>query len=93
MPVPKSDFEELYPADFYEPAELLEPDRMYTVPEIARLLQGLEPGADLEPEAENVLLDWAVPWVLYNSEALVVGEPLETDGPGYYGLATDTREG
>ena len=46
MPIPKDDFEGLYPCDFYEPAELLDDDQMYTVYEIARLLQDLEPDAD-----------------------------------------------
>jgi len=32
------------------PAELLEDDQMYTVYEIARLLQGVEPDAELEPK-------------------------------------------
>jgi len=40
MPEPKSTFDATYPCDFYEPAELFESDQMYTIPEIARLLQG-----------------------------------------------------
>jgi hypothetical protein len=89
MPRPKSDFEALYPCDFYEPAELLDPDRMYTIVEIAKLLQGLDADAHVEPETEEVLLDWAVPWVLYRSEALVVAEPPSEDEPGYYGLRAE----
>ncbi len=87
MPEPKSTFEETFPCDFYEPAELLEPDLMYTIPEIARLLQGLEPDADVDAETETVLIDWAVPWVILNGEDLVIAEPLEENGPGYYGVA------
>ena len=86
MPVPKDEFEQLYPCDFYTPAELLEEDQMYTVYEIARMLQGLEPDAEIDVETEEILLDWAIPWVMQNSEDLVVGEPREEDEPGYYGL-------
>jgi hypothetical protein len=86
MPIPKADFEELYPCDFYEPAELLEDDQMYTVYEIARLLQDLESDADIDRDVENVLLDWAIPWVMMHSEDLVVAEPRDDDEPGYYGL-------
>lgn len=90
MPRPKEAFDALYPCDFYTPAELLEPDAMYTVYEIARLLQGLDPDAEIDVETEAVLLDWAIPWVVYNGDDLVVGEPADPDEPGYYGLK---REG
>jgi hypothetical protein len=86
MPRAKSDFEELFPCDFYEAADLLDPDRMYTVVEVGKLLQGLEPDAEVDAETEQVLLDWAVPWVVYRSEDLVVAEPPTEDEPGYYGL-------
>lgn len=89
MPEPKEAFDEIYPCDFYTAEELLEPDRMYTVPEIARLLQGLEPDAEVDEGTEAVLVDWAIPWVMSNADDLVIGEPLEEEGPGYYGLATD----
>ncbi|TKX60163.1 hypothetical protein EXE44_01305 [Halorubrum sp. SS7] len=89
MPEPKSAFDTTYPCDFYEPAELFEPDQMYTIPEIGRLLQGLEPDAEVDPDTEAVLVDWAVPWVMVHAEEMVVAEPLTEDGPGYYGLATD----
>ena len=87
MPEPKPAFEQLHPANFYTPAELLKSDRMYTVYEIARLLQDLDPEADLDPETEAVLLDWAIPWIMVNSDDLVVAEPRSDDEPGYYGLA------
>jgi hypothetical protein len=87
MPVPKSEFDQLHPCDFYTPEELLEPGQMYTVYEIARLLQELDPDAELDPETESVLLDWAVPWIMTNADDLVVAEPREEDEPGYYGLA------
>jgi hypothetical protein len=93
MPRAKADFERLYPCDFFEPADLLEPDRMYTVLEVAKLLQGLEPDADVEPDVESVLLDWAVPWIVYRSEDLVVAEPPTADEPGYYGLRTEGDPG
>ncbi|MFB6220184.1 MAG: DUF5827 family protein [Halolamina sp.] len=90
MPREKSSFETLHPCDFYTPAELLEPDQMYTVYEIARLLQGLAPDAEIDEESEAVLLDWAIPWVMNNSESLVVAEPPTEDDPGYYGLRRDS---
>ena len=86
MPRPKSAFEDIHPCDFYTPEELLEPDQMYTVYEIARLLQGLEPDAELSPETQDILLDWTIPWVMTNAERLVVAEPGGEDEPGYYGL-------
>jgi len=89
MPRPKSEFEQLHPCDFYTAEELLDADRMYTVYEIARLLQGLDPDAELDPETEDILLDWAIPWVMFNSEDLVVAEPESDDEPGYYGLKPD----
>ncbi len=93
MPEPKSTFDATYPCDFYEPAELFEPDLMYTVPEIARLLQGLDPDAEIDPDTEAVLIDWAIPWVMTHSEEMVIAEPLEEDGPGYYGVAEQATEG
>lgn len=90
MPVPKDDFEEIHPADFYKPADIFEDDQMYTVAEIARLLQRLDTDAELDGETEAVLLDWAIPWIIHNAEELVVGDPLEFEGPGYYGLRTDS---
>lgn len=89
MPVPKAEFDELHPCEFYTPAELLEADLLYSVPEIARLLQGLEPDADIDPDTEAILIDWAVPWIMLNSDALVVAEPRSEDEPGRYGLRTD----
>jgi len=86
MPVPKAEFDATYPCDFYTPEELLEDDDLYTVYEIARLLQGLEPDADIDRETEDILLDWAIPWIMQNSEELVVAEPRTEDEPGHYGL-------
>ena len=93
MPEPKSTFDATYPCEFYEPAELFEPDLMYTVPEIARLLQGLEPDAQVDPDTEAVLIDWAIPWVMSHAEDMVIAEPLEEDGPGYYGVAEHAVDG
>ena len=87
MPLSKSEFDTLHPCDFYEPRDLLEPGQMYTVYEIARLLQGLEPEAELNRETEDILLDWAIPWIMLNAHELVVAEPRTDDEPGYYGLA------
>ncbi|MFB6177539.1 MAG: DUF5827 family protein [Halobaculum sp.] len=89
MPRPKSDFDALYPCDFYSPEELLDSGKMYTVYEIARLLQDLEPEEELDPGEEDVLLDWAIPWVIQHGEELVIAEPPTEADPGYYGLRED----
>ena len=86
MPVPKSEFDHLPPCDFYTPEELLETDQMYTVYEIARLLQGIEADADIDRETEDILRDGAIPWIMTNADDLVVAEPRHDDEPGYYGL-------
>lgn len=86
MPVPKAEFDELFPCEFYTPAELLDADQLYTVYEIARLLQGLDPDAAIDEGTEAILLDWAIPWIVVNAHDLVVAEPDEEDEPGYYGL-------
>lgn len=86
MPRPKGAFDTLYPCDFYTPDELLDADQMYTVYEIARLLQGLESDAEIDEGTEEILLDWAIPWVMRNADDLVVAEPPADDEPGYYGL-------
>ncbi len=86
MPLDKSEFDRLYPCDFYTPAELLAPGEMYTVYEIARLLQDLEPDAEIDAATEDILLDWAIPWIMTNADELVVAEPRAEDEPGYYGL-------
>lgn len=88
MPVPKAEFDDTFPCDFYTPDELLNADTMYTVYEIARLLQGLDPDADIDRETEDVLIDWAIPWIMQNSDDLVVAEPRNENEPGYYGLKT-----
>jgi hypothetical protein len=91
MPRPKSEFDQLHPCDFYTPEELLDADRMYTVYEIARLLQGLDPDADIDAETEDILLDWAIPWVMNNAADLVIAEPEDDEEPGYYGLKLDEK--
>lgn len=88
MPRPKSEFDSIVPCEFYDPEELLEPGEMYTVYEIARLLQDVDPDAELDPETENVLLDWTIPWVMANADELVVADA-GPDEPGYYGLRED----
>ena len=87
MPVPKDAYDDLRPLAFREPADVLDADKLYTVFEIGRLLQGLAADADLDPETEDILLDWAIPWMLLNSDAFVFAEPTADDEPGYYGLA------
>jgi len=88
MPKPKDAVDDLRPLAFREPAAVLDPDTLYTVYEIARLLQGLPVDAELDVETENVLLDWAIPWMLDNAEDFVFAEPGDETEPGYYGLAT-----
>ena len=87
MPRPKSDFDRLRPFEFREPSEVLDNDTMYTVYEIARLLQGLDPDVELDIETEDVLLDWAIPWMLTNADALCFADPERDTEPGYYGLS------
>jgi hypothetical protein len=83
---PKESFDRLRPLAFRRPAEVLDDDRMYTVYEIARLLQGLDPEIDLDIETEDVLLDWAIPWIMNNAEAFCFADPDDDDAPGHYGL-------
>jgi|SRR6056297_2552197 len=92
MPRPKDAFDDLYPCDFYTPEELLDDDQMYSVYEIARLLQGLETDAEIDEGVEDVLLDWAIPWIMRNSDELVIAEPPNEEEPGYYGLREDDGE-
>lgn len=87
MPIDRSSVEELRPLTFREPQAVLEPSKLYTVYEIARLLQGLDVDAELDIETEDVLLDWAIPWMVYNASAFVFAEPTDASKPGYYGLA------
>ena len=86
MPRPREEFEDLRPFEFRDPEEVLEEEYLYTVYEIARLLQGVDPDREMDAETEAILLDWAVPWMLDNSEAFVFAEPDAEDAPGYYGL-------
>jgi hypothetical protein len=87
MPVPREAVEDVRPLSFREPGEVLDPDKLYTVYEIARLLQGLDPDAELDATTEDVLLDWAIPWMVVNRDALAFAEPAADDEPGLYGLA------
>ncbi len=86
MPKPRDAFDDLRTFEFREPEEVLDADKLYTVYEISRLLQGLEPDFDLDPETENILLDWAIPWMLDHSESFVFAEPDDDNEPGHYGL-------
>ena len=86
MPRPRETFEDLRAFEFRDPEEVLEEEYLYTVYEIARLLQGLDPDREMDAETEAILLDWAVPWILDNSEAFVFAEPDADEEPGHYGL-------
>lgn len=87
MPRPREEFDDIRPFEFYEPEEVLDREQLYTVYEIARLLQGVEPDRELDPGTENILLNWAIPWMLDHSESFVFAEPDSDEEPGYYGLA------
>lgn len=87
MPREKATFDDLRPLEFRDPEEVLDDEKMYTIYEIGRLLQGLDAEAELDVETENVLMDWAIPWLLNHSESFVFAEPGTDDEPGYYGLA------
>jgi hypothetical protein len=86
MPRPRERFEDLRDFEFREPEEVLDREQLYTVYEIARLLQGVDPERELDPGTEDILVDWAIPWMLDHSEAFVFAEPDAEDEPGYYGL-------
>jgi hypothetical protein len=90
MPRPKDDFETLYPYRLYEPDDILDPDAMYTVPEIARLLQGLEVDTELDADTEDRVIAWTIPWLMRHADELVINDPVG-DEPGYFGLATEDR--
>jgi hypothetical protein len=87
MPKPKAEFDDLRALAFHDPEDVLEREKMYTVYEIARLLQGVAVDQELDVETENVLLDWAIPWMIYHQEAFVFANPASDEEPGYYGLA------
>jgi hypothetical protein len=87
MPAPRAEFDDLRPLSFRTPDEVLDEDKLYTIYEIARLLQGLDPDAELDIETENVLLDWAIPWLMKHADDFVFAEPESDTEPGYYGLA------
>ncbi len=86
MPRPREEFGDLREFEFREPEEVLDDEYLYTVYEIARLLQGVDPETELDVETEAILLDWAIPWMLDHSESFVFAEPESEDEPGYYGL-------
>ena len=87
MPIPKADVDDFRPLAFHEPVEILDADKLYTVYEISRLLQGLDVDAELDVETENVLMDWTIPWMMKHADQLVFAEPDSEMEPGYYGLA------
>jgi hypothetical protein len=86
VPQPKSAFDRLRPLDFRRPDEVLDESEMYTVYEISRLLQGLDPDTELDVETEDVLLIWTIPWMIENAEEFCFADPDRDDEPGYYGL-------
>ncbi|MFC7074276.1 DUF5827 family protein [Halovenus rubra] len=89
MPIQRDEIGDLRPLEFREPEEVLDADKLYTIYEISRLLQGLEVDAELDVETENVLLDWTIPWMMKHTDAFVFAEPQEESEPGYYGLTAE----
>jgi hypothetical protein len=89
MPIQREEVDDLRPLEFREPEEVLDADKLYTIYEISRLLQGLDVDAELDVETENVLLDWTIPWMMQYTEKFVFAEPREDSEPGYYGLAAE----
>ncbi|QCC47636.1 DUF5827 family protein [Halobellus limi] len=85
MPRPKDAFETLYPYRLYDPDEVLDPELMYTVPEIARLLQGLDPDVELDADTEERVVAWTIPWLMVHADELVINDPVG-DEPGYFGV-------
>ena len=90
MPKPKDDFDTLYPYRLYEPTEVLDSELMYTVPEIARLLQGLDPDVELDADTEDRVVAWTIPWLMTHADDLVINDPVG-DEPGYFGVASEDR--
>ncbi|ELZ35037.1 hypothetical protein C474_01712 [Halogeometricum pallidum JCM 14848] len=90
MPKSKDEFDTLYPYQLYEPEEILEEDLMYTVPEMSRVLQGLDPETELDAETEDRIVVWTVPWLMAHADELVINDP-EGDEPGYFGLKSQSR--
>jgi len=86
MPKPRESVDDLREFEFRDPEEVLDEASLYTVYEIARLLQGVDPEAELDPGTEEILLDWAIPWMLDHSESFVFAEPEGEEEPGHYGL-------
>jgi hypothetical protein len=89
MPAKKAEFDEILSFELHEPADILDPDLLYTIPELARLLQGLPADAELSDFNESVFIDWAIPWMIYNQDDLVFAEPSDEDVVGLYGLADE----
>jgi hypothetical protein len=88
MPRSKDEFDTLYPYQMYTPAEILDPELMYTVPEIGRRLQDLAPDTPLDEETEARIIAWTIPWLVYNQEELVINDPVGDD-PGYFGVSEE----
>jgi hypothetical protein len=87
MAIPKDEADDLRPLAFRRPEDVLDPDKLYTIYEVARLLQGVPVDEELDIETENVLLDWAIPWMMKHADSFVFAEPASDEAPGYYGLA------
>ncbi|MFC7019088.1 MULTISPECIES: DUF5827 family protein [Haloarcula] len=89
MPAKKADYDEILSFELHEPVDILDSELLYTIPELARLLQGLPADAELNEFNESVFIDWAIPWMIYNQDDLVFAEPSDEDVVGLYGLADE----
>jgi len=89
MPIPRNEADDLRPLAFRKPEDVLDTEKLYTIYEVARLLQGVPVDEELDIETENVLLDWAIPWMMNHADSFVFAEPTDDDDPGYYGLAEE----
>ena len=89
MPIPRAEFDDVRSFELHEPEDILDPDLLYTIPELARLLQGLPHDAELSDFNESVFIDWAIPWMIYNQERLAFAEPDDEEVVGLYGLAEE----
>ena len=89
MPARKAEFDDVRSFDLYEPEDVLDSELLYTIPELARLLQGLPADAELSDFNESVFIDWAIPWMIYNQDSLVFAEPDDDEVVGLYGLADE----
>jgi hypothetical protein len=87
MPRERAAFDDVRSFELHEPEDILDPELLYTIPELARLLQGLPVDAELSDFNESVFIDWAIPWMIYNQDDLAFAESDDEEVVVLYGLA------